>query len=422
MASQYNSKYEYPDRNVWITKQTYIIDGIRTAFGNFTGSLSPIRTDDLGAIPIKALVEKHPEIPKEAYDEVILGCANQAGEDNRNVARMCLLLAGLPWSVPGETVNRLCASGMSAIVHANRAIKAGDGDLFIAGGVEHMTRGPWVISKVSKAFGRDAQMHDSSFGWRFVNKKMKELYGTDGMGTTAENLAEMYQISREDQDKFAYWSQMKAAKAQQSGRLAKEITPVLIPQRKKDPIVFDQDEFIKPNTSLEVLAKLRAAFKPKEAGGSVSAGNSSGLNDGAAAVLVASEDAVKKYDLKPLARIVSSAVVGVEPRIMGIGPVGASRKALQKAGLTLDDMDIIELNEAFAAQSLACTRELGLADDDSRINPNGGAIAIGHPLGVSGARILHTAALELKEQNKRYALVTMCVGVGQGYAVILERS
>ncbi|MGB1242799.1 MAG: 3-oxoadipyl-CoA thiolase [Chitinophagales bacterium] len=402
-------------------KEAYIIDGIRTAFGKFTGTLSTIRTDDLGAIPIKALVEKHPEIPKEAYDEVIMGCANQAGEDNRNVARMCLLLAGLPWSVPGETVNRLCASGMSAIVHANRAIKAGDGDLFISGGIEHMTRGPWVISKVSKAFGRDAQMHDSSFGWRFVNQKMKDLYGTDGMGTTAENLAEMYNISREDQDQFAYWSQMKATKARASGRLAKEITPVLIPQRKKADIVFEQDEFIRPTTSLEALAKLRTAFKSKDAGGTVTAGNASGLNDGAAAVLVASSDAVKQYNLKPLARIVSSAVVGVEPRIMGIGPVGASRKALQKAGLTLDDMDVIELNEAFAAQSLACTRALGLADDDARINPNGGAIAIGHPLGVSGTRIVHSAALELQENGGRYALVTMCIGVGQGYAVVLEK-
>lgn len=402
-----------------MSKQAYLVDGIRTPFSKFRGNLSSIRTDDLGAIPIKALVEKHPEIPKDAYDDLIFGCANQAGEDNRNVARMCLLLAGLPWSVPGETVNRLCSSGMSATIHANRAIKAGDGDLFISGGVEHMTRGPWVISKVSQAFGRDAQMHDSSFGWRFVNKKMKELYGTDGMGTTAENLAEMYQINREDQDRFAYWSQMKAAKAQASGRLAKEIVPVEIPQRKADPIVFDSDEFIKPNTTLEVLGKLRTAFKKE--GGTVTAGNASGLNDGAAALLIASEDAVQQYDLKPLARIVSSGVVGVEPRIMGIGPVGASKKALAKAGLTLDDIGIIELNEAFAAQSLACTRELGLADDDPRINPNGGAIAIGHPLGVSGARILHTAALELHERNERYALVTMCVGVGQGYATILER-
>ena len=405
-----------------MSKQAYIIDGVRTPFGNFCGTLSTIRTDDLGALPIKALVEKHPEIPKDAYDDLIYGCANQAGEDNRNVARMCLLLAGLPWSVPGETVNRLCSSGMSAIIHANRAIKAGDGDLFISGGVEHMTRGPWVISKVSKPFGRDAQMHDSSFGWRFVNKKMKELYGTDGMGTTAENLAGMYSISREDQDKFAHWSQMKAAAAQASGRLAEELVAVSIPQRKADPIVFDKDEFVKPNTSLEVLAKLRTAFKKKEEGGTVTAGNASGLNDGAAAVLVGSEDAVKKYDLKPLARIVSSGVVGVEPRIMGIGPVGASKKALARAGLTLDDMGVIELNEAFAAQSLACTRELGLADDDPRINPNGGAIAIGHPLGVSGARILHTAALELHKKNERYALVTMCVGVGQGYATIIEKA
>ncbi|MEO1260349.1 MAG: 3-oxoadipyl-CoA thiolase [Bacteroidota bacterium] len=405
-----------------MSRQAFIIDGVRTPFGNFTGTLSTVRTDDLGAIPIKALVEKHPEIPRDAYDDLIFGCANQAGEDNRNVARMCLLLAGLPWSVPGETVNRLCSSGMSAIVHANRAIKAGDGDLFIGGGVEHMTRGPWVISKVSRPFGRDAQMHDSSFGWRFVNKKMKELYGTDGMGTTAENLAEMYNISREDQDKFAHWSQMKAAAAQASGRLAEEIVAVSIPRRKADPIIFDTDEFVKPNTSLEVLAKLRTAFKKKEDGGTVTAGNASGLNDGAAAVLVASEDAVKKYDLKPLARIVSSGVVGVEPRIMGIGPVGASKKALAKAGLTLDDMGVIELNEAFAAQSLACTRELGLADNDPRINPNGGAIAIGHPLGVSGARILHTAALELHKKNEKYALVTMCVGVGQGYATIIEKA
>lgn len=400
-------------------KQTYIIDGTRTPFGNFRGSLATVRTDDLAAIPIKALVDRYPNIPKEAYDDVIFGCANQAGEDNRNIARMALLLAGLPWTVPGETVNRLCSSGMSAIIHANRAIKAGDGDLFIGGGVEHMTRGPWVISKVSAPFGRDAQMHDSSFGWRFVNKKMKEMYGTDGMGTTAENLAEMYKISRESQDQFAYSSQMKAAKAQASGRLAKEIVPVEIPQRKADPILFEADEFIKPKTSLEVLAKLRTAFKKE--GGTVTAGNASGLNDGAAAVMVASEDAVKQHDLKPLARIVSSGVVGVEPRIMGIGPVGASQKALQRAGLKLEDMDILELNEAFAAQVLACTRELGLQDDDPRVNPNGGAIAIGHPLGVSGARILHTAALELQEQNKRFALVAMCVGVGQGYATILEK-
>lgn len=400
-------------------KESYIVDGIRTPFGNFRGSLSTIRTDDLGAIPIRALVEKHPNIPTAAYEDVILGCANQAGEDNRNVARMSLLLAGLPWSVPGETVNRLCASGMSAMIHAHRAIKAGDADLLIAGGVEHMTRGPWVISKVSAPFGRDAVMHDSSFGWRFINKKMKALYGVDGMGVTAENLAELYDISRSAQDQFAYWSQQKAAAAQQKGRLAKEIVAVEIPRRKADPLIFDQDEFVKPNTSLEVLGKLRTAFKSD--GGTVTAGNASGLNDGAAATLMASAKAIEKYELKPLARIVSSGVVGVEPRIMGIGPVGASKKALERAQLSLADMDILELNEAFAAQVLACTRNLGLADDDPRINPNGGAIAIGHPLGVSGTRILHTAALELHEQDKQFALVSMCVGVGQGYATVIER-
>ncbi len=397
----------------------YIIDGIRTPIGNFTGALSTIRTDDLGAHVIREIVKRNPTIPKEAYDDVIMGCANQAGEDNRNVARMCSLLAGLPWSVPGETVNRLCSSGLSSIIHANRAIKAGDGDVFISGGVEHMTRGPWVISKVSKAFGRDAAMHDSSFGWRFVNKKMKEMYGTDGMGVTAENLVEKYNISREDQDQFAYWSQMKATAAQKSGRLAKEIISVEIPQRRKDPIIFKNDEFIKPKTSTEILGKLRAAFKKE--GGSVTAGNASGLNDGAAATIIASDEAVKKYGLKPMAKIVSSAVVGVEPRIMGIGPVSASNKALKKAGLTMADMDVIELNEAFASQALACTREWGLADDDPRVNPNGGSIAIGHPLGVTGTRITYSAALELQLTGKKYALITMCVGVGQGYAAIIER-
>jgi 3-oxoadipyl-CoA thiolase len=399
--------------------ESYIIDGIRTPIGNYKGTLSTIRTDDLAAHVIAELVKRNPNIPTEKYDDVILGCANQAGEDNRNVARMALLLAGLPYSVPGETVNRLCSSGLSAIIHANRAIKAGDGDIFIAGGVEHMTRGPYVMSKASTAFGNDSKLYDSSFGWRFVNPKMHTMYGTDGMGVTAENLVEKYNISREDQDSFAYWSQMKATKAQQSGRLAKEIVAVEIPQRKKDSILFKDDEFIKPNTTKEVLAKLRPAFKT--AGGSVTAGNASGLNDGAAATIIASEEAIKKYNLKPMARIVSSAVVGVEPRIMGIGPVEASNKALKKAGLTLDDIDIIELNEAFAAQSLACTRAWGLADDDIRINPNGGAIAIGHPLGVTGARIAYSAALELQLTNKRYALVTMCIGVGQGYAAIIER-
>ena len=400
-------------------KNTYIIDAIRTPIGKFTGTLSTIRCDDLAAHAIRELMNRNPNVPPAAIEDVILGCANQAGEDNRNVARMALLLAGLPWTVPGETVNRLCSSGMSSVIHAYRAIQTGDGDLFISGGVEHMTRGPWVISKVSKAFGRDAKMHDSSFGWRFVNSKMIELYGTDGMGVTAENLVEKYDISREAQDQFALWSQMKAAKAQASGRLAKEIIPIEIPQRKKDPIIFEHDEFIRANSTIEGLAKLRPAFKKE--GGSVTAGNASGLNDGAAAMLVASEDAVKKYDLKPLARIVSSGVAGVEPRIMGIGPVFASNKALAKAGLTLDDMDIIEINEAFAAQCLACCKEWGIAGDDPRINPNGGGIAIGHPLGMSGTRILQTAALELHEQEKRYALVTMCIGVGQGYATILER-
>ena len=396
----------------------YILDAIRTPIGNFTGSLSTIRTDDIGALVIKELMNRNPTISKEDVADVIFGCANQAGEDNRNVARMSSLLAGMPFSVPGETVNRLCASGMSAVVQAQRAINNGDGDVFIAGGVENMTRGPWVISKVSKPFGRDAQMHDSSFGWRFVNPKMKELYGTHGMGETAENLVEMYNISREDQDRFALWSQQKAAKAQANGRLDEETLTVQIPQRKKDPIQFSKDEFIKPNSSAEVLAKLRPAFKKE--GGSVTAGNSSGLNDGAAAVLVVSENYAKENNLKPLTKIVSSAVVGVEPRIMGIGPVKASQKALKKAGLTLDDMDIIELNEAFAAQALACTRELGLADDDPRINPNGGAIAIGHPLGVTGARMLQTASIELNKTGKKYALCTMCIGVGQGYATIIE--
>ena len=400
-------------------KQAFLVDGVRTAIGNFGGTLAAVRTDDLAALVIKELVVRYPNIPLDAYEDVIMGCANQAGEDNRNIARMALLLAGLHYTVPGETVNRLCASGMSAIIHANRAIKTGDGEIFIAGGVEHMTRGPWVISKTSTPFGRDAQMHDSSFGWRFVNPEMKKIYGVDGMGVTAENLVDIYNISREDQDQFSYWSQMKAAKAQAEGILAEEIVKVTIPQRKADPIIFDQDEFIRPDTTLEVLAKLRAAFRKE--GGSVTAGNASGLNDGAAAAIVASETAVEKYGLNPLARIVSSAVVGVEPRIMGIGPVGASQKALAKAGLTLDQMDVIELNEAFAAQSLACTRELGLADDDPRINPNGGAIAIGHPLGMTGTRILVAAAKELQRNNKRYALVTMCIGVGQGYATIIER-
>jgi 3-oxoadipyl-CoA thiolase len=398
--------------------EAYVVDGIRTPIGNIRGALSGIRADDMAALVLKELVARNPNIPAQDIDDVILGCHNQAGEDNRNVARMALLLAGIPWSVPGETINRLCASGMSAIINAARAIKAGDGDVFIAGGMEHMTRSPWVIAKTSQPFGGDAQMFDSSFGWRFVNPRMHELYGTDPMGVTAENVAAMYNISREDQDLFAYRSQQKAAAAQQSGRLAEEITAVSMPQKKGDPIVVNKDEFIKPTTTVEKLDQLKPSFSKT---GTVTAGNASGLNDGAAAVYILSGNAVNKYGVTPKARIVSSAVVGVEPRIMGIGPVGATHKALAKAGLTLNDIDIIELNEAFAAQSLACTRLLGIADDDPRVNPNGGAIALGHPLGMTGARIVHSAALELQKQGKRYALATMCIGLGQGYAVILER-
>jgi 3-oxoadipyl-CoA thiolase len=399
---------------------TYIVDGIRTPIGKFRGALSTVRTDDLAAHTIHELLSRNPGIPGQKIDDVIIGCANQAGEDNRNVARMAALLAGLPWSVPGETVNRLCASGMSTVIQAHRAIQSGDGDLFISGGVENMTRGPWVISKSAIPFGNDAHLYDSSFGWRFINPKMKELYGTHAMGETAENLVEMYGINREDQDRFALWSQMKATAARDAGRLAEEITSVPIPQRKADPLIFEHDEFIKDFTTSEGLAKLRPAFKKE--GGSVTAGNSSGLNDGSAAILIASESAVSEYSLEPMTRIVSSAVVGVEPRIMGIGPVFASQKALDRAGLALGDMDVIEINEAFAAQALACTREMKLADEDPRINPNGGAIAIGHPLGMTGTRLLLTASHELKRRNGRYALVTMCVGVGQGYATILGRA
>ncbi len=400
-------------------KEAYIIDGIRTPIGSFGGTLSAVRADDMGAHVIRELMARNPGIDQEMIADVIMGCANQAGEDNRNVARMSLLLAGLPFTVPGETVNRLCASGMSATAQAMRAVRNGDGDLFISGGMEHMTRAPYVMSKPSKAYGTDSKMYDSSFGWRFVNLEMFRLFGTDAMGETAENLVDLYGISREDQDKFAHWSQMKATAAQNNGRLAKEIAAVSIPQRKKDPIIFDTDEFVRPETTLEVLGKLRPAFRRE--GGSVTAGNASGLNDGAAAILVASEDGANKNNLKPMARIVSMGVAGVEPRIMGIGPVYASEIALKKAGLTLDQMDILELNEAFAAQVLACTRKMGIEDNDPRINPNGGAIALGHPLGMSGARLLQTAAIQLQETGKRYALCTMCIGVGQGYAVVIER-
>lgn len=400
--------------------EAYIIDGVRSPIGNFGGTLAPVRTDDLAAHVLKALLERNPGVPAHEIEDVYMGCANQAGEDNRNVARMATLLAGYPTSVPGETVNRLCSSGMAAAIHASRAIKLNEGDLFVAGGVEHMTRGPWVISKVSKPFGRDAEMFDSSFGWRFVNPKMKEMYGTDGMGQTAENLVDQHKISREDQDLFSYRSQMKAAAARDNGRLAEEIVPVAIPRRKQDPLIMEHDEFIRDTTTQEVLGKLRPAFRKE--GGTVTAGNSSGLNDGAAAMLIASQKAVDAYGLKPKARIISSAVAGVEPRIMGIGPVEASLKALKRAGLTMADMDVIELNEAFAAQALACIRAWGLEDDDPRINPNGGAIALGHPLGMTGARILYSAAHELQRTGKRYALVTMCVGVGQGYATVIEKA
>lgn len=401
-----------------MNKEAYLVTGVRTAIGNFGGTLAPVRTDDLAAIVIEGLMKKVPQVDPSSLEDVILGCANQAGEDNRNVARMAGLLAGLPVTVAGETVNRLCASGMAAAVNAARAIKDGAGDLYIAGGVENMTRGPWVMSKSSTPFGRDQQLYDSSFGWRFINPKMEALYGTDSMGNTAENLAEMYNISREDQDAFALWSQQKAVKAQAAGILAAEIIPVEIPRKKQDPLVFDKDEFIRPQTSLEGLSGLRPAFKKD---GSVTAGNASGLNDGAAALLMASGEGLNRFGLTPVARIVSSAVAGVEPRIMGIGPVLASQKALERAGLTLDQIDVIELNEAFAAQVLACTRQLGIADNDSRINPNGGAIALGHPLGMSGARILMAAANELQRTGGKYALVTMCIGVGQGYATIIER-
>jgi 3-oxoadipyl-CoA thiolase len=402
-----------------MAKEVFIVDGIRTPIGNFGGTLGAVRADDLGAIVIKELLKRNAGIDPMLIEDVILGCANQAGEDNRNVARMSALLAGLPWQSGGETVNRLCASGMAATINASRAIKDGAGDIYITGGVENMTRGPWVISKVSKAFGRDAKMYDTSFGWRFINPKMEELYGTDGMGVTAENLVEKYGIEREAQDQFSLWSQQKATQATVSGRLAEEIVPVIIKQRKNDDIVFGQDEFVRSNSTIEGLSGLRPAFKKE---GSVTAGNSSGLNDGAAALLVASGDAAANHGMKPLARIVGAAVAGVEPRIMGIGPVYATQKVLKRTGLTLDQMDILELNEAFAAQVLACTRALGLKDNDPRINPNGGAIALGHPLGVTGARILHSAAVELQKSNKRYALVAMCIGVGQGYATILERA
>jgi 3-oxoadipyl-CoA thiolase len=402
--------------------EAYIVDGIRTAIGSFAGSLSEVRPDDLAALTIRRLIERHPALDPARITDVVFGCANQAGEDNRNVARMALLLAGLPVTVPGETVNRLCASGMTAAAAAARAIRSGDGDVFIAGGVESMTRAPYVMSKSTKPFARDVEIFDTSIGWRFVNAKMRDMYGVDSMGQTAENVADQFTVSREDQDLFACRSQTKAAAARSAGRLAAEITPVELAPAKKGgaPRSFAEDEFIRPDTTLEVLAKLRPAFRT-DGRGSVTAGNSSGINDGACALLIGSEAAVQQLGTKPLARIVSSVAVGVEPRIMGMGPVPATRAALSRAGLSLDDMAVLELNEAFAAQTLACLRELGVADDDPRVNPNGGAIALGHPLGMSGARLLLTAAHELGRSGGRYALCTMCVGVGQGTATIIER-
>lgn len=400
----------------------FLVDGVRTPVGAFGGSLSDVRADDLAAHAIRRLMERFPTVAPERITDVIFGCANQAGEDNRNVARMALLLAGLPVSVPGETVNRLCASGMSAIASAARGVRVGEGELYVAGGVESMTRAPYVLSKGATPFARDAQLFDTSIGWRFVNARMRELYGVDSMGQTAENVAEQFGVSREDQDRFALASQQKAAAARGSQRLAEEIVPVTVAGAKKGATrEFTEDEFIKPETTLDVLAKLRPAFRT-DGKGSVTAGNSSGINDGACAVLVASDGVVKELSLRPKARIVAAAAAGVEPRIMGMGPVPASREALRRAGLSLSDMSVIELNEAFAAQGLACLRELGIADDDPRVNPNGGAIAIGHPLGMSGARLALTAAYELQRTGGRYALCTMCIGVGQGMALVLERA
>lgn len=399
--------------------EAFICDYIRTPIGRFGGSLSSVRTDDLGAIPLKALVERNPRVDWEAVGDVIYGCANQAGEDNRNVARMSLLLAGLPVSVTGTTINRLCGSGMDAVIMASRAIKAGEAELMIAGGVESMSRAPFVMPKADVAFSRHAEIHDTTIGWRFINPLMKKQYGVDSMPETGENVAEDYRISRADQDAFAFRSQAKAAAAQENGRLAREITPVIIPQRKGDAVVVSADEHPRA-TTIEALAKLATPFKKE--GGTVTAGNASGVNDGAAALIIASEAAVEKYGLTPLARIMAGATAGVAPRIMGIGPAPASKKLMAMLGLSQDRFDVIELNEAFASQGLATLRELGIADDDPRVNPNGGAIALGHPLGMSGARIAGTAALELASGKGRHALATMCIGVGQGIAIALARA
>ncbi len=399
-------------------KEAFICDAIRTPIGRYAGALSGVRTDDLGAIPIKALLERNSKLDPAAIEEVYYGCANQAGEDNRNVARMSALLAGLPEGVPGGTINRLCGSGMDATGLAARAIKSGEIELAISGGVESMSRAPFVMPKASSAFSRNAEIYDTTIGWRFVNKILKNQYGIDSMPETAENVAEDFNISRADQDAFALRSQQKAARAQENGRLAQEIVPVHIPQRKKDPIIVSKDEHPRGDTTIEVLAKLPTPFRQ---GGSVTAGNASGTNDGACAILVASESAAKANGLTPRARIVKMATVGLAPRIMGFGPAPATRKVLALAGLKIEDMDVIELNEAFASQSLAVTRDLGLADDDPRVNPNGGAIALGHPLGMSGARLVMSATQELHNNGGRYALCTMCIGVGQGIAMIIEK-
>jgi acetyl-CoA acyltransferase len=398
--------------------EVYVCDYIRTPIGRFGGALASVRADDLGAIPLKALIERNKSVDWEAIGEVIYGCANQAGEDNRNVARMALLLAGLPVSVPGTTMNRLCGSGMDAVITAARAIKAGEIELAIAGGVESMSRAPFVMPKAESAFSRHAEIHDTTIGWRFINPLMQQGYGVDSMPETGENVAEDFNVSRADQDAFAVRSQQKAGAAMVNGRLAREITPVTIPQRKGDAVIVDQDEHPRPQTTIEQLAKLPAPFRK---GGTVTAGNASGVNDGAAALILASEAATKKYGLTPIARITGGATAGVPPRIMGVGPIAATEKLCARLGLKPQDFEVIELNEAFASQGLATLRALGIADDAEFVNPNGGAIALGHPLGMSGARITGTAALELNLRGAQRALATMCIGVGQGIAVALER-
>ena len=399
--------------------EAYICDYVRTPIGRFGGSLSSVRADDLGAIPIKALMERNGKVDWEAIDDVVYGCANQAGEDNRNVARMAALLAGLPTAVPGSTVNRLCGSGMDAVTIAARAIKAGEVEIMIAGGVESMSRAPFVMPKADTAFSRNAEIYDTTIGWRFVNPLMKKQYGVDSMPETGENVAAEFNVSRADQDAFAVRSQEKAVAAQENGRLGKEIVPVTIPQRKGDPVVVSKDEHPRAGTTVETLAKLGTPFRKE--GGTVTAGNASGVNDGAAALIVASEAAVKKYGLTPIARVLGGAVAGVPPRIMGMGPAPASKKLCARLGMKPSDFDVIELNEAFASQGIAVLRDLGIAEDAEHVNPNGGAIALGHPLGMSGARITGTAALELRERGAKLALATMCIGVGQGIAIALER-